>query len=265
MGFVKSKEWLMQRSAQRQSADFYDAELVTVFWETKPEIVAQLVPPPLKPTRRPLACAFIGTYPRTNFGVAYEESALFVLADYKGEEGLYCLAMHVTDDIALVAGREGCAYPKKMANITFKKSGNQVEAWAERKGVRLINIKSELDGQDDAPDLLSAYECIFKPNSASGATAFNFKHFPHPNKKKGFDYAPRLLREPVKFNPEVIQLGKTEFTLKSSPNDPWAEVEVVQLLGAVYSKGFNSMLDGEFVAEVDPLEFAPYAYLKWDV
>ena len=60
-------------------------------------------------------------------------------------------------------------------------------------------------------------------------------------------------------------MGKTEFELKSGPNDPWGEVEVVDLMGAVYSKGFNSMLDGEFVAEVDPLEFAPYAYLKWDV
>ena len=29
--------------------------------------------------------------------------------------------------------------------------------------------------------------------------------------------------------------------------------------------GDNSMLGGKVVAEVDPMAFAPYAFLKWDM
>jgi len=42
-------------------------------------------------------------------------------------------------------------------------------------------------------------------------------------------------------------------------------VEVVRMLGAVYTKGDNSMKSGAVVAEADPLEFAPHAFLKWDM
>jgi hypothetical protein len=44
-----------------------------------------------------------------------------------------------------------------------------------------------------------------------------------------------------------------------------AEVEIVRMLGAVYTKGDNSMKSGAVVAEADPLEFAPHAFLKWDM
>jgi acetoacetate decarboxylase len=40
---------------------------------------------------------------------------------------------------------------------------------------------------------------------------------------------------------------------------------VVKLLGAIYTKGNNSMRKGKVVAEVDPVSFAPYAFLKWDI
>jgi acetoacetate decarboxylase len=60
-------------------------------------------------------------------------------------------------------------------------------------------------------------------------------------------------------------LGEAEIILRHSDYDPWTEVEVVKVLGALYSVGDNSMLSGKTVAEVGFLEFAPYAFLKWDM
>jgi hypothetical protein len=40
---------------------------------------------------------------------------------------------------------------------------------------------------------------------------------------------------------------------------------VVKMLGALYTAGDNSMLRGKTVAEVGFVEFAPYAFLKWDM
>ena len=47
-------------------------------------------------------------------------------------------------------------------------------------------------------------------------------------------------------------------------DDPWADVEVVKVLGAIYTVGDNTMLPGSVVAEVDPTEFVPYAFMKID-
>jgi acetoacetate decarboxylase len=74
MGFLKTFEEITKN--RRETFDFYDAEMLTVLWETKPDIVKRLLPPPLKPARKPLATAFVANYPRTNFGVSYLESPL---------------------------------------------------------------------------------------------------------------------------------------------------------------------------------------------
>jgi len=60
-------------------------------------------------------------------------------------------------------------------------------------------------------------------------------------------------------------LGEAEVILNHSDYDPWAEVEVVKVLGAFFSVGDNTMLPGKTVAEVGFLKFAPYAFLKWDM
>ncbi|MCU0579326.1 MAG: hypothetical protein MUF69_07245, partial [Desulfobacterota bacterium] len=51
---------------------------------------------------------------------------------------------------------------------------------------------------------------------------------------------------------------------RSSNHDHWGEVEVSRVLGAVYTIGNNTMLPGSVVAEVDPMSFTPYAFMKLD-
>ena len=83
-------------------------------------------------------------------------------------------------------------------------------------------------------------------------------------RKQGFDYNPWLVRQETKLGPKSMEMGEVEIILKSTPHDPWAEVEVVKPLGALYLTGENVMLPGEKIAEVDPDEFLPYSYGKWD-
>ena len=92
---------------------------------------------------------------------------------------------------------------------------------------------------------------------------YNFKHFPSPDDGV-FDYNPRLIQEPVIFRPESIEWAEVEMKLTPSKFDPWAEVEVANILGAAYIVGNNTMLKGKVVAEVKPTTFGPYAFLKWD-
>jgi len=263
MGFVKTFEQIMANT--RTSADFYDAQMLTVFWETKPEIIARLLPPPLKPAAHPVAMAFAAYYPRTNFDVTYWETALFVRASYNGEEGGYCLAMPVTNDIAMAGGREVFGFPKKMADIHFKKEGDVVEGWTERRGVRFMELRAKLTGKFNDPaaqDLLMS--AGMNEDGSIRAISYNFKHFPAPE-VGALDYNPRLVKQETILRPKEIQFGEAEIVLKPSDYDPWAEVEVVKILGAMYSRGDNSMVGGKVVAEVGLMEFAPFAFLKWDM
>ncbi len=59
--------------------------------------------------------------------------------------------------------------------------------------------------------------------------------------------------------------GEAEIIFRHSDYDSWAEVEIVKILGALYTVGDNSMLRGKSVAEVGFMEFAPYVFLKWDI
>ncbi len=67
MKFVKSLEEI--QAFRSKTAEFYDAEMLLVLWETKPEIIAGLLPWPLTPAEYPLVSAFVANYPRTNFDV----------------------------------------------------------------------------------------------------------------------------------------------------------------------------------------------------
>jgi len=59
-------------------------------------------------------------------------------------------------------------------------------------------------------------------------------------------------------------LGETELIIRSSEHNPWRDAEIVEVLGAIYSIGDNTMLPDSAVAEVDRAEFAPYACMKLD-
>ena len=249
---------------KRETADFYDAEMLVVYWETKPEIIKRLLPPPLKPTSNPIANAFIAHYPKTNFGVTYNEGALFLSAEYDGVEGSYCLSMPVTDDQALVAGREVFGYPKKMADLYFNREKRIVEGWIERQGTRYLEVKAKLNGRLNAPDAMELFTGTIGDGSEIVTVIYNFKHFPSPD-GEGFDYNPRLIREEVLLRPKELKLGNAEITLRSSESDPWGEIEVVRILGAAYLKGDNSMKKGYVVAELEQEKFFPYSFLKWDI
>jgi acetoacetate decarboxylase len=264
MGLVKTLQEIM--AFVKPTADFYGAEMLTIFWETKPEVVAKLLPPPLKPANQPVAMAFIANYPRTNFDVVYRESALFLRAVYNGEEGGYCLAMPVTNDIAMAAGREVYGFPKKMADIHLERDGHSVEGWTERRGIRFMDVRAKLTGKfnDMAPqEIVRAVRKVGLDGSINPVT-YNFKYFPSPE-GGAFDYNPRLVKVESARSPKEMLFGEAEIIFRYSDYDPWAEVEVVRMLGALYTVGDNSILRGKTVAEVGFLEFLPYAFLKWDM
>ena len=104
--FIKTMEQLQQTAGGKTI--FFDARMLTVYWETKPEIIEKILPKCLKPGPVPLVNAFIADYPRTSFCPPYKEAGIFVLAEKDGVLGNYCLDMPITDGMAMAMGREIC-------------------------------------------------------------------------------------------------------------------------------------------------------------
>lgn len=260
MSFVKSMDWITDNYPIKGT--FYDAETVTIYFETKQDVMERLIPSPLKPFEMPIAAILLANYPKTGFGVSYKESALFLTASYNGGMGVYCLSMPVTNDMAMILGREIFGYPKKMANIEFNKNGASIDGWTERRGVRFLNVKVDLTGKWNNEEARALFEDHMKPKRE--LVIYNYKFFPAPD-NMGFDYNPRLIKERVQFDSSQMEMGNAEINFEFSDHDSWAEVDIVNILGASYSKGNNTMLPGEVIAEADQGEFIPYAFAKLDV
>ncbi|NHJ46715.1 MAG: acetoacetate decarboxylase [Asgard group archaeon] len=247
-----------------ESADLLDVSRLDIFWETKPEIIERLLPPPLKPGDRPIAFAYTANFGGTNFGIAtYKESAVFISCKYNGEDGMYCLSMPVNHDIAMALGREMFGYPKKMATIHLEKSKGKAIGWTERHGIRINEMKASFLREISEEKSIELGLGKF----AGTNITYLFKHFPFPSSKSSsleFDYKPRLVKSPTESITTKMFVGKGSIKFQPSNDDPWHELKVEKMLGAAYKLCTVKMLPAEFIAEVEPDEFMPYAYLKWD-
>ena len=232
--------------------EFVGAEMLMVRFRTDPEVVARVLPRPLKAPAVPLGTAFVARYPETNFGLRYNEGGLLLDATYKGERGSYCLAMPVDDDTAMIAGRETYGYPKKMADrITLERSGDHIVGSVIRKEIEILRIEGELtrawaptgttqgrDGED-----LEGKPCLV-------GTSWLFKHAPAADNRI-FETAPRLIREPVLFRARPGQLsGDLDLKLVSSITDPLGDIPVREVVEAQYGLFDNTMLPGKVVRKV---------------
>lgn len=264
MSFRRELEDIKKKKEEMITSVFKGAEMVWVLWETKKEVVERVLPPPLEPLNRPIALAFVANYPSHSYGLPYTEAALILRCKYKGELGNYFLAMPLTDDRATFAGREIFGFPKKIANVHFEKNGNQIYGFSERNGVKNIEVKLNITGKFndvETPKIVSEIQMI--PKRGKGTVNYLFKHFPHPT-KEGFDYTPWLIKQITKSKIKSMQMGEAEVILNSTVHDPWGEIEVVRVLGGMYLQSENEMFPGEIMTEVDPEEFLPYSYIKWD-
>jgi acetoacetate decarboxylase len=247
--------------------EFPGAEMLVATFTTGRAVAAEILPRPLSPPREAMATAFVARYPETNFGCVYNEGALLLHCEYKGERGLYCLSMPVDDDMALIGGREQFGYPKKMADrITLEDETDSVVGSVVRKGTEILRIECQLAGEvdDSFMDGMGVPAVDWDGIDCYKVVAFLTKFFSGPG--GGFDYLPRLIREPLLFRPEgKPRKGSGRVTLTSTPWDPLAEVPVGKVVSMFYGVWHNRMLPGKVVARMwNPLKFAKHAFFKVD-
>ena len=105
MLYALDQDELKQLRNANWTAEFTGAETLSAVFRTDPSVLGKILPRPLRPPSNPLALAFVVHYPETNYGIVYNEAALFAQAEYRGRSGMYCLSMPVDDDMAMAEVR----------------------------------------------------------------------------------------------------------------------------------------------------------------
>ena len=93
---------------------FINREFLIITYETDPELLKAILPPPLELIEPVVKFEFIRMPDSTGFG-DYTESGQIVPVRYNGEEGSFTLSMFLDCHAPIAGGRELWGFPKKLA------------------------------------------------------------------------------------------------------------------------------------------------------
>jgi acetoacetate decarboxylase len=252
MGLVRSDAELAQ--LRKHFANGYllgDTTMVMAMFRTDPKVLQRLLPPPLEPAPMPTGTVYVAEFHTTNFGPPYNEAALFLAAQYKGEVGNYCLAMPVTRDHAIWGGRETYGFPKKIAEtIQVTRKGNTATGTCIRRGTPIITLTVQLSGPFTGT----------LPNTPN----YLIKAFPSAT-GDGFDAPPLLIRQPNAITWGTPETGTGTLTLAPSKLDPLSDIPILEVLMAGYTTGMQILMKpGTILTHVNPKQYLRYSYINTD-
>ena len=138
--YVRTLEQVRRLQKLYAEPEFKQFRSITALYETDPEVIAAVLPPPLTPTERPLVSVSVSHIGMSNGLQPFGAAGLAVECSYEGLVGTYPLTMPMSTDSAVIFGRELYGEPKKVAEIQVVKSGDQVKGTVERYGVTYIEL-----------------------------------------------------------------------------------------------------------------------------
>ncbi|MEV0375154.1 acetoacetate decarboxylase family protein [Streptomyces sp. NPDC050636] len=220
---------------------------VAAVWETDPDVVAAVLPPPLKPTARPLVRANISTVELPGYPLG--AGSVAVAAEHNGVEGWYPLVMPMTHERALIGGREVFGEPKKLGEVTVERQGPVVRATLARHGIAFVEVRGAVDSPLPTPE-------------PARRTDFYFKFLPAVD-GSGFDVDPVLVH--CVRNEKVRKLERItgDVVLRESVYDPVADLPVHTLVGITIGRKTTDQ-KGRVVERVSARALLPYIHQRYD-
>jgi acetoacetate decarboxylase len=243
---ARAPEQQRNREVEATSATIWSTA-VTAVWETDPDVVRQVLPPPLEPSE-PLARIRFATV-NMGTGIPVFGAGWFgVRARHGSQEGEYALFMPMTTEQATVGGRETYGEPKKIGAVTIDRDGDRVHARIERLGFVLAEAVGSVG---EARDIAPKDKCDFY-----------FKLSPSPD-GKGFDTEPALVHV---HRHEEARNGRAfdgTLTLGDSPVDPIADIPILNMVSFEFAEVATTQ-HGEVVERVPADWLLPFVHQRYD-
>jgi acetoacetate decarboxylase len=224
------------------------SQALTAVYETDPDVVAAVLPPPLEPPARPLVRATITTVDMPGghrFGAGY----FAVRAAHEGLEGEYPLFMPMTTEQATVGGRETFGEPKKIGDVRVTRDGASVHGVMARMGFTVVEITGRVVEKLPTP-----------PERTK--TDFYFKFLPAPD-GSGFDSDPALVYCHKQERMRLLERVEGEIVLSDSPLDPVADIPVRRVVDLNWSERTTAQT-GVIHSYVKSEWLLPFVHQRYD-
>jgi acetoacetate decarboxylase len=249
------------RYAARPIADVDDKEVgatkvgawstsFTALYETDPGLIEQVLPPPLQATAEPIVKVSVATVDLDRPGVPIFGAGTFGVQCTHGDvAGFYPLLMPMTTEQSVIGGRETFGEPKKLAQISLDRDGDDLFGTVNRMGVTIIELRGVSTGEVEPPPEIER-------------TDFYLKFLRDPG-GFGFDADPRLVhchRQETTRKREQID---GEIILRDSMFDPVADLPVRRIVEMHLSER-RSQQRGEIVEVLDASSIIPFIHQRYD-
>ncbi|MFD8645367.1 acetoacetate decarboxylase family protein [Streptomyces zaomyceticus] len=234
------------RAKSAKLPDIWSTGVVAV-WETDPDVVAAVLPPPLKPTARPLVRANISRVDLPGYPLG--AGSVAVAAAHGDQEGWYPLVMPMTHERALVGGREVFGEPKKLGEVLVERDGLVVRASLARHGIAFVEVRGAVSGPLPTP-------------GPTEKTDFYFKFLPGVD-GTGFDADPVLVH--CVRNEKVRKLERItgDVVLRESMYDPVADLPVRRIVEITLGEKTTDQ-KGRVAERVSAQALLPYIHQRYD-
>lgn len=247
MGYVKTAQEIARIEHALSHPRFVNGEMLSVDFLTDPEVVAQILPPPLTPSDTPALNAMVGRW-QSNCVGDFSGGAIYVEACHGDVTGRYVLSMWMDGDVPTIYGRDLFGEPKKLAESRLHRSGDRSTAWLQRGGVRLMELSADL-----AED---------RGRSETGGVNFNFKARPSAD-GIGLEEDAILTMATFETIIRVHKVGTGSLTLRGTVHDPVDTLPIRSIVGAAYIE-CDLIAHCEKVATTPADVFLPYHHGRHD-
>src|SRR3954463_5319227 len=136
---ARSLDQLRNREVEATSVKTWATTLVAIY-ETDPDVIAAVLPPPLSPIDEPLVRLTIATVDVGRGYPIFGAGTFSVMCEHEGTVGDYALLMPMTTEQSVIGGRETFGEPKKLAEVTLDRTGDDIRAAFTRMGTTFVEV-----------------------------------------------------------------------------------------------------------------------------
>jgi acetoacetate decarboxylase len=245
---ARSLDQLRNREVEATKVDTWATTLVATY-ETDPDLIAAVLPPPLSPPAEPLVRVTVATVDVGRGYPVFGAGTFAVHARHEDVDGDYALVMPMTTEQAVVGGRETFGEPKKLAEIDLTRDGDAIRGSFTRMGTTFLEISGRVTAETS-------------PTPDRTRTSFYFKFLPSPS-GKGFDGDPLLVYCRRAEKTRTLWTVDGTLTLNESRFDPVADLPVRKLRSIELAER-SSVQTGEVLTSVPADWLTPYVHQRYD-
>ena len=233
--------------AAKAKADIW-SEAVTAIYETDPEIIAAVLPPPLEVGPKPLVRITITKVEMPGLPV-FGAGWIGVQARHGDTIGEYPIFMPMTTEQSTIGGRETYGEPKKLAEVTVQREGGRVEARISRMGSVLCEIVGSVTETREAYELEK--------------TDFWFKVSPSAETPGRLDQDPLLVYGEKTERARLHEGIEGELIIKEAPLDPVADLVIRRVVDINWTERASTQV-GRIIGTVPRADIEPYLHQRYD-